>query len=119
MRSAEYQRTNPKRQSAQSRKARSQCRIDPGGGGVDNQPARAALLYVSPSQINAQVPFELPDVSSVDLVVQSAGGNSAALNVTLLAQDPGIFSVTMSGTRFLKSRPAGRGPARLGRRPTT
>src|SRR5665213_610243 len=27
----------------------------------------AALLDVSPSQINAQVPFELPDVSSVDL----------------------------------------------------
>jgi hypothetical protein len=36
MRSAEYQRTNPKRQSAQAHKARGQCRIDPGGGGVDD-----------------------------------------------------------------------------------
>ena len=39
-RQAEYQRTNPKRQLAQARKARGQYRIDPGGGGVDDQPAR-------------------------------------------------------------------------------
>ena len=57
----------------------------------------AALLYVSPSQINAQVPFELPDVSSVDLVVENGNGSSAPLAVTLLAQDPGIFSVIALG----------------------
>ncbi len=56
----------------------------------------AALLYVSPSQINAQVPFEIPDVSSVDLVVRSDSGNSVGLKVTLLAQDPGIFSIRVS-----------------------
>jgi len=38
--SAKYQRTNPERQLAQARKARGQCRIDPGGGGIDDQPAR-------------------------------------------------------------------------------
>jgi IPT/TIG domain len=38
----------------------------------------APLLFVSPNQINAQVPFELPDVSSVDLVVQNGNENSAA-----------------------------------------
>jgi uncharacterized protein (TIGR03437 family) len=57
----------------------------------------AALLYVSPSQIDAQVPFELPDVSVVDLVVQNGNASSAALSVTLLAQDPGIFKVIASG----------------------
>src|SRR5580658_8384529 len=57
----------------------------------------AALLYVSPSQINAQVPFEIPDVSSVDLIVENGNGNSTPLAVTLLAQDPGIFSVIASG----------------------
>jgi hypothetical protein len=40
MRSAEYQRTNPDHQPAQARKARSQCRIDLGDGGVNDQPAR-------------------------------------------------------------------------------
>ena len=53
----------------------------------------APLFFVSPAQINAQVPFELPDVSSVDLVVRNEFGASAPLNVTLLAQDPGIFVV--------------------------
>src|SRR5580658_5494985 len=57
----------------------------------------AALLHVSPSQINAQVPFELLDVSTVDLVVQNGNVRSAPLAVTLLAQDPGIFSVIASG----------------------
>ncbi len=69
----------------------------------------AALLYVSPGQINAQVPFELPDVSAVDLVVQSASGSSAALNVTLLAQDPGIFSVVASGRPVSPTNPVSAG----------
>ncbi len=69
----------------------------------------AALLYVSPSQINAQVPFELPDVSAVDLVVQNGSGNSAALVVTLLAQDPGIFVTTHSGIPVSPANPVSAG----------
>src|SRR6202021_3286609 len=53
----------------------------------------APLLYVSPTQINAQVPFELPEASSVDLVVQTEQGQSPPMPVMLLTQDPGIFSV--------------------------
>ncbi|HEY3826003.1 MAG TPA: IPT/TIG domain-containing protein [Bryobacteraceae bacterium] len=53
----------------------------------------APLLYVSPTQINVQVPFELPDVSVVNLIIENAGGSSAPLAVTLLTQDPGIFSI--------------------------
>jgi uncharacterized protein (TIGR03437 family) len=69
----------------------------------------AALLYVSSSQINAQVPFELPDVSSMDLVVQNGNGSSTALAVTLLAQDPGIFSVIAAGAPVSPTNPVSAG----------
>ncbi len=58
----------------------------------------APLLYVSPHQINAQVPFELPDTSSVDMLVNNGSGESAALRVTLLTQDPGVFVVYRQGS---------------------
>jgi uncharacterized protein (TIGR03437 family) len=53
----------------------------------------APLLYVSPNQVNIQVPFEIPDVSTAALVVQNGGNSSTPLNVTILAQDPGIYGV--------------------------
>jgi len=66
----------------------------------------APLLYVSPGQINAQVPFELPDVSAIDLVVQNGTAASTGLQVTLLAQDPGIFvAVKSSGSQITASNP--------------
>ena len=65
----------------------------------------APLLYVSPSQINAQVPFELPDVSSIDLIVKGGNGQSEALKVMLLAQDPGIFVAVKSGVPVSSSNP--------------
>ena len=57
----------------------------------------APLFFVSPTQINAQVPFELPDGSSVDVVVRNENGASAPLQVTLLPQDSGIFYVLKWG----------------------
>src|SRR5580704_5987786 len=57
----------------------------------------APLFFVSPTQINAQVPFELPDSSSVDVVVRNEEGSSAPLQVTLLTQDPGILYVVKGG----------------------
>lgn len=63
------------------------------------------LLYVSPTQINVQVPFEIPDVSSVDMVVQNGGAFSAPLKVTLLAQDPGVYVVLKSGKPVGPSNP--------------
>jgi uncharacterized protein (TIGR03437 family) len=53
----------------------------------------APLLYVSPNQVNVQVPFEIPDVSTTDLIVQSGTNFSNPLKVTILAQDPGICGV--------------------------
>ena len=51
----------------------------------------APLLFVSPGQIYAQVPFELPDVAHVDMIVQTNKGTSSPIEVTLLSVDPGIF----------------------------
>jgi uncharacterized protein (TIGR03437 family) len=69
----------------------------------------AALLYVSPGQINAQVPFEIPDVSAVDLVVKNGSATSAALDVTLLAQDLGIFTTLKSGIPVSATNPVSPG----------
>src|SRR5689334_25220678 len=57
----------------------------------------APVLLVAPNQINALVPFELPDVSVVDLVVENEKGRSVPLKVTLLTQDPGVVSVLKNG----------------------
>ncbi len=64
-----------------------------------------ALVQVAPNQITVQVPFELPDVSSVDLVVQNGSAMSAPLELTLLAQDPGVYVVLKSGKPVSSSNP--------------
>ena len=65
----------------------------------------APLFYVAPTQINVQVPFEIPDVSSVDLIVQNEYGASTPMKVTLLTQDPGVFSVIRQGSPVDASNP--------------
>jgi uncharacterized protein (TIGR03437 family) len=65
-----------------------------------------ALLYVSPREISPQAPFETPDAQTVNLTVQSGDKKSAGLQVTLLAQDPGIFiAVKSSGAAVSPSNP--------------
>ncbi|MDP8981308.1 MAG: hypothetical protein M3O35_12045 [Acidobacteriota bacterium] len=58
---------------------------------------RAPLLYVSPTQINTQIPFGVADASSLSAYVrtQHADGtisNSPALNIPVVFQNPGIFA---------------------------
>jgi uncharacterized protein (TIGR03437 family) len=58
--------------------------------------ARAPLLYVSPTQINAQVPFEYFDRTSVSVYARMthADGSitvSSPIGVTIVPQNPGIF----------------------------
>ena len=65
----------------------------------------APLLFVSPNRIDAQVPFELPDVSAVKLVVQTDRGSSSPLVVTILTQDPGVFGVYRMGSKVDASNP--------------
>lgn len=65
----------------------------------------APLFFVSPTRIDAQVPFELRESSSVDLVVRNENGTSAPLKVIVLIQDPGIFSVLRMGSQIGTSNP--------------
>jgi uncharacterized protein (TIGR03437 family) len=68
--------------------------------------APAPLLYVSPGEIIAQVPFEIPDVMTVDMAVENGTARSMPLKVTLLAQDPGIFvALKSSGEQVGSSNP--------------
>jgi uncharacterized protein (TIGR03437 family) len=62
---------------------------------IDGQ--RAALLFVSPLQINAQMPVEYVDRTSVSLYsrITHADGSitvSAPIGVTVVPQNPGIFA---------------------------
>lgn len=64
----------------------------------------APLLYVSPTQINTQLPFEVNEASSVSLWVrkQDANGNvrvTNAIGVPVVPQNPGIFAFEGSDPR--------------------
>src|SRR5579871_3085395 len=58
----------------------------------------APLFYVSPNQINYQLPFNLTGVSQAELVVSVNGIASHAVTIDLAVAAPGIFSVNQQGT---------------------
>ncbi len=64
-----------------------------GGTVVRIGPFRARLLYVSPTQINAQVPVELTDATAAVRVLVGAQ-ESAAVTLNTLPFDPGLFTTT-------------------------
>ncbi len=71
--------------------------IDLGGVQVYCDGNRSPLMYVSPTQINAQMPFEFLDSNSISCYVriQHADGSvtaSSAIAVPLDQQNPGIFA---------------------------
>ena len=58
---------------------------------------RAPLLYVSPTQINAQIPFEFYDTTSINAWVRTLRSNgtvrvSTPVAVSIVIQNPGIFT---------------------------
>jgi len=55
----------------------------------------APIYFVSPGQLNVQVPFEVT-AGSQPIVVTSAGGASAAMNVTVSSVAPSIFILDQS-----------------------
>jgi uncharacterized protein (TIGR03437 family) len=57
----------------------------------------APLLFVAPTQINAQLPFELPSSGVVSVVVTRGGTPSSPRNVQLGPSSPAIFTLS-SGT---------------------
>lgn len=71
-----------------------------GGTTVTVNGVPATLLYVSSTQINAQMPKEVPgpsgSVGAVSVVVTTAAGSGGA-QVGLAAQSPGLFAMDGSG----------------------
>jgi hypothetical protein len=62
---------------------------------------RVPLLYVSPTQINAQMPFEVSDVSSTSAYIRSVDDAGSvhvttAVGAPIIPTNPGIFAI--SGT---------------------
>jgi uncharacterized protein (TIGR03437 family) len=60
---------------------------DPNGGVI----YRAPLLYVSPEQINFQMPFEVAGLSAVRVTVRSNGSESPPEGVVVAPAGPGLF----------------------------
>jgi uncharacterized protein (TIGR03437 family) len=61
-----------------------------GGTSVTINGVAVPLVYVSPTQINAQVPFEIP-VGAVPVEVTAGGISSASVPMTVVAAAPGLF----------------------------
>jgi len=63
---------------------------------------QAGLYFVGPLQINAQLPYESlasgADSATVNIVVTTKSGSSAAQSVNVLPAVPGIFTVNQAGT---------------------
>ncbi|MGA2268477.1 MAG: hypothetical protein ABSH44_08420 [Bryobacteraceae bacterium] len=58
---------------------------------------RAPLFFVSPTQINAQIPWEVNDTTSINAVVRSVQGDGSVVvttpvAVTIVGQNPGIYA---------------------------
>jgi uncharacterized protein (TIGR03437 family) len=71
------------------------------GVGVTFGGIAAPLLYVSPGQINALIPFEVtvpPIDGTVPVVVTTPAGTSPAFNVILSQDSPGLFTQNSAGT---------------------
>ncbi len=77
----------------------------------------APLLYVSPTQINLQVPFEVSGAST-EIVVETPAGNSAPVAAQIASTQPGIFFDFATGLGAIVSvndnTPVWTRPARAG-----
>jgi uncharacterized protein (TIGR03437 family) len=60
----------------------------------------APILFESPGQINAQVPWEVP-AGPAAVVVRTRGASSAAVNVTIQPAAPGLFTDRNGGAAAL------------------
>jgi uncharacterized protein (TIGR03437 family) len=61
-------------------------------------PITAPLFFVSPNQINFQMPWEILGQSQASLTVTTFGVTSAPVSVNLANPSPGIFSINQQGT---------------------
>jgi uncharacterized protein (TIGR03437 family) len=58
----------------------------------------APLTYVSPTQVNAVVPYEVAGHSNTTLQVEYLGALSAPVSLPVAAAAPGLFTAAASGT---------------------
>ena len=69
-----------------------------GGSSVTVGGVPAPVYYVSPTQVNFQVPYEVPAGSSTNVVVTSGGVPSAATPVALADYAVGVFTYARTAT---------------------
>ncbi|MDQ2899994.1 MAG: matrixin family metalloprotease [Acidobacteriota bacterium] len=78
----------------------------------------APLFYVSPGQINLQVPYEVAGSPAVNVSIQVGGSESAQISIPIVAASPGVFQipgkgqgivVNQDGTVNSSANPAARG----------
>lgn len=79
----------------------------------------APLFFVSPQQLNLQIPWELAASATAELVVSSFGVASEPMSVPLAADAPGVFTNTETGEAIAFNAITGRmvtasTPARAG-----
>jgi uncharacterized protein (TIGR03437 family) len=63
----------------------------------------AYVVYVSPNQVNALVPFNVPTGSAEPVIVTNSGGVSAAQNIVVNALQPGLLATppfNIGGTQY-------------------
>jgi uncharacterized protein (TIGR03437 family) len=58
----------------------------------------APLFFVSPTQINLQVPWELSGTNQIEVVVTTNGVSATPINVVLSPLAPGLLSTNAQGT---------------------
>jgi uncharacterized protein (TIGR03437 family) len=79
-----------------------------GGTSVTLGGVSLPLFYVSPGQINAQVPFEASPGSAALVVKQVGTNQESSVTVTLAATAPGIFVAADGVTALAVDAPSGR-----------
>ncbi len=73
-------------------------RLGIGAGAGATTTINAPLFFVSPTQINFQMPWEFVGAQQVSLAVTSFGVTSAPVTVNLANPSPAIFSINQQGT---------------------
>jgi uncharacterized protein (TIGR03437 family) len=69
-----------------------------GGTSVLFDGAAAPLLYASPNQINAIVPYSVPGNASTELTVTAQGQTIASATLATAATAPAVFTLNSTGT---------------------
>jgi len=84
--------------------SQNQLPTDLAGAEVYLNGIRAPLLYVSPGQINAQIPWEVADTTSINAFVRSVASDGTVVAttpvaVTIVPANPGIFTYFTGGAQ--------------------